>query len=281
MKVNRIFAFLLLLISCILFNGCANEKGALEPENNVTPSCAFTESEKPEETDSFDNITIDINASNEDYKDDDGELLLSFSGASASATIKDNIAATNLINASLTSEYGSFIAQVGDYVSLAANDYNAYSTGKSSFWNSYYLARNIAVGRSDSKVISIVYSDDYYLGGAHGGTTIFAENYDAETGKTLTLADLAADKQTLIDYIIPYLLWLTQKPGFADGLCWADEDTFKSIVEDDSWYLSENGLVIICNEYTIGPYVIGSFNLEIPYVDLSGVLLDKWIHDAG
>jgi hypothetical protein len=207
--------------------------------------------------------------------------MFSFTGAAACVSIIDNIAATNLINASLASEYDSFIAKLDDYVSLAANEYNAYVAGKSSFWNSYYLARNIAVARSDTKVISIVYSDDFYLGGAHGGTTIFAANYDAETGKTLTLADLAEDKQALIDYIVPYLLWLTQKPGFADGLSWADEDTFKSIVQDGNWYLSENGLVIICNEYTIGPYVIGSFNLEIPYADLSGILLDKWIPDAG
>jgi hypothetical protein len=72
----------------------------------------------------------------------------------------------------------------------------------------------------------------------------FAGNYDAETGKTLTLADLAADKQTLIDYMIPYLIWLTQKPGFADGLCSADEDTFRSIVEDGSWYLSKTGSLL-------------------------------------
>jgi predicted small lipoprotein YifL len=92
MKTNRIFLLLLILFSCILCNGCANEKGALEPEDHVTPSSTITESEKPEETDSPDNVTIDIHTSKEDYKDDDGEILLSFSGASASVEIKDNIA---------------------------------------------------------------------------------------------------------------------------------------------------------------------------------------------
>jgi hypothetical protein len=278
MKKNLVFV--LMFISCIfLLAGCGNEKESSEAEDHVTPPCSAIESEEPEGP--LDNITIDINTSNENYKDDDGVILLSYSGASISVAIKNNMTASEMINASLTSRYDSLITQLNDYVSLATNDYDACSTEELSYWNSYILTRDIAVGRSDSNVISLLYTDSYFLGGAHGGSLSFADNYDVGTGKILTLADLAEDKQTLINYMIPYLYWLTQKPGFADGLSWADEDTFQSIVEDGSWYLSENGLVIICNEYTIGPYVIGTKNLEIPYEDLNGILLDKWIPNEG
>lgn len=278
--MKKYFVSALIIVSCLFLSaGCARKAEPTPQAENSAAPCATAE---PEETKSpRDNITIDIITSSEDYKDDDGEILLSFSGASASVTINDNTAAADLINASLTSEYDALITQTGDYVSLAENEYHAYKAGQSSYWNSYYFARNIAVGRSDSKVISLLFTDDYYLGGAHGGASSFARNYAAETGKALTLADLAEDKETLISVMIPYLLRLTQKPGFADGLSWADEDTFRSIIADGSWYFLETGIVIICNEYSIGPYVIGTNYLEVPYEELSGILRDKWLPDNG
>ena len=279
--MKRVIVFVLMFICCIcFFTGRGNEKVSLEAENGVTP-CPTAKSEEPEDTGPTDGITVDISKSSENYKNDDGVILLSYSGADVSVAIKSNVTATDTLNASLTSGYSSFIAQLNDYVSRAANDYKACSAEELSYWNSYIFARDIAVGRADSDVISLSYTDSCFLGGAHGSSLSFAENYDVETGKILTLADLAEDKQRLTDYVIPYLLWLTEKPGFADGLSWADEDTFKSIVVDGTWYLSENGLVFICNEYTIGPYVIGTINLEIPYADLNGILLDKWIPDEG
>jgi hypothetical protein len=97
------------------------------------------------------------------------------------------------------------------------------------------------------------------------------------TGRLLTLSDLAADRQAFMDFTLKYLLWLTLKPGFSDLYPWATEDALTMIIAEGFWCLNETGLEFICNEYSIGPYAAGITSLIIPYKDLEGVILDKWL----
>ncbi len=261
---------ILLLCYISLFTSCSFLKD-LSAKDTAAPA----ETGKPEETIAND-ITVEFFNNKQDFTNDD-EIMLSYNSVSADVAVADNTSASDAICASLKSAYDSFYSQANDYAAEAAEWYNASKSGESFNWNSYIMARELTLGRSDARIISFIYDDFYYLGGAHGSTLVSAENYDVKTGEKLTLSDLSDDKQKLLDYALSYLLWLAEKPGFLDSFPWADGDSLKAIIEDGLWYLSPTGLVFICNEYSIGPYAAGMTFLEIPNNDLDNILLDKWL----
>lgn len=45
-------------------------------------------------------------------------------------------------------------------------------------------------------------------------------------------------------------------------------DAFLIIMEENQWYLTENGLLLFANPYDIGPYALGMIECEISYEDL-------------
>jgi hypothetical protein len=273
--MKRFFSFFIL--SLLLLSQLCGCKTNLFTKLRDNDSNQPAESEKPAETAVADEIVTNFTNYKEDFKNDGGEVMLSFCAARANVSISGNSAAADVINSYLTSRYDLFYSETGGYVQSAEEMYKQIKPEETSNWNSYMMARDMAAARSDSDVLSITYSDYYYLGGAHGSTLCFAENYDASTGKLLTLSDLADDGQKLIDFSVSYLVWLAAKPGFSDLFPWADEEALKTVVADSYWFFSDEGLVFICNEYTIGPYAAGMTDLTIPYEDLKGVVSDKWI----
>jgi hypothetical protein len=121
-------------------------------------------------------------------------------------------------------------------------------------------------------LLSILFEDFAYLGGAHPGMFYVAINYDTTTGKTLALADLFKPGT---DYL-----------GLISSLCIADLQTRESLSAEDFatrgaaplaenyqvWSVTPQGLLIVFQEYQVGPYAAGAQSVLIPYDALAGQL---------
>jgi hypothetical protein len=277
--MKKIFSLILVLLAfSLLFSGCGYRlvrgNGPSSETDSPERTEAPVETDNTEETAPLPDIAVNLTEEEQEYKSDEGQMLLSFSAQSAAISYPDNTAVEEAINASLAAAYDTFCSYRDEYVSAASEQLSEMG---SEYWNEYMMVREVAAGRLDRRIASITYCDYYYLGGAHGSTVITAQNYDMTTGRLLTLSDLAADRQAFMDFTLKYLLWLTLKPGFSDLYPWATEDALKMIIAEGFWCLNETGLEFICNEYSIGPYAAGITSLIIPYKDLEGVILDKWL----
>ena len=137
------------------------------------------------------------------------------------------------------------------------------------------------------------------LGGAHPSTFFAGKNYDTKTGSELTLQDVVANYDDVYQYVLDELAKNEKQPENEN--CYFDgyEDTvkemfygnsdFESAVTDANseetglypmpafsvqWYLGDDGLNILFNDYDIAPYAYGPSLVTIPYD--SGLIVSEY-----
>lgn len=108
---------------------------------------------------------------------------------------------------------------------------------------------------------------DYYMytGGAHGMTDRVAYNYDLNTGEELKLSHLFKKDFNYKDFINNEIL-KQMKTG--EDIYFHDEGGFKTISDDQRFYLADGNIVIYFTQYEIAPYAAGIPEFKI---QLSGL----------
>ena len=154
----------------------------------------------------------------------------------------------------------------------------------------FVLESTVLKKRADDKVVSYLRESYSQLGGAHPSTFFAGKNYDTKTGSELTLQDVVANYDDVYQYVLDELAKNEKQPENEN--CYFDgyEDTvkemfygnsdFESAVTDANseetglypmpafsvqWYLGDDGLNILFNDYDIAPYAYGPSLVTIPY----------------
>ncbi len=131
----------------------------------------------------------------------------------------------------------------------------------------YYDESYYAVTRADSRVLSILVSNSFYSGGAHGMYGKIGLNYDTKTGKILAYKDVFNDVSALSDVIYEELCEQYDK-----GMFWEQTPEYihGSFIEGDSpiaWGMDYQGVVIYFNPYEIASFADGIIAVRIDYKD--------------
>jgi len=124
------------------------------------------------------------------------------------------------------------------------------------------------VRRADTLLTSILYEKFTYMGGIHGDTYLYGENYDTKTGKKLRLEDVVNDKTKLTEAISEQL---DKHWGDIERNDFADLEELLYEERLISWTLDYNGITVyfmplsIAN-YSTGIQVVTVSNKEYPEV---------------
>jgi Protein of unknown function (DUF3298) len=112
-------------------------------------------------------------------------------------------------------------------------------------------------------------------GGAHpfGGTR--GVLVDLRTGKTATPAQVFAAGDGWLDTLVPIVRadlkkQFEEQPGFDEAL---EPASLAKLLRDPRYYhFRRDRLVLVFDQYVVGPYVSGSYSVEIPYEKLEPLL---------
>ncbi len=148
----------------------------------------------------------------------------------------------------------------------AKEQYMAMSPEMQAYFGGYAETEEVEATRCDNSVVSFkgFYYD--YMGGVHGNYGYAGVNFDTATGKELELSDILVNPERFYEKAVPYIeseLWAEYSEGlFPDYKDWvAGTFTERSV----NWYMDASGIVIIYNTYEVGPYVMGSALITLPY----------------
>lgn len=249
---------------------------ALELENRVT-------------------VKTDTTQRYEEYDPQNGEeLILSFSYVSPHVSIQGRDEAAQAINDYLAmldetyytgNDYGAGTAMgYNMMLELAQDNYGyAISTGED-VELTFAASRTTAVARSDGAVLSLVYDDYSFTGGAHPNSGQRGYVFDTQTGARLSLEDLSGDYGALSEALTAAMVKRAEEDtalaaqldaSITEGKSY--EELFSPLLRDGSWYLSEEGIVIFSDQEELSSYAAGPVRFEIPYGELEGVLDAKWL----
>jgi hypothetical protein len=168
---------------------------------------------------------------------------------------------------------GQSMQQIGEIFILDFDDFKSEIPEAFGGW--HYKA-NIAVEVLTDTLLSLSVHDEYYTGGAHGGSGVYFININPNTGSEFTLDNFL-------------------KPDYSEGLTLLGNRVFRETREladtvslsesyfdfpENKFELNKNygfkkeGIVFYYNNYEIAPYSAGPTEVLIPYEDLR-----EWIRE--
>lgn len=208
-------------------------------------------------------------------KNTDNALLLDCKMQSIQVVIPGNQEAEDLINQFFADRQAAFEDTAEVYQSMAIRSMAASAMetegGPTENWTGYRLGQTYSVKRVDAQMISIV--EDWYTdtGGAHPDAVRVAYNFDTQTGRRMTLSDVASDLDEIRMKSVEYLGELFLEPEWTDKLLPDYRNHLEDILTDSTWYTDEAGFHMICNEYIITPHAAGILEFLLPYEEVDVV----------
>ena len=122
---------------------------------------------------------------------------------------------------------------------------------------------------ASERMLSVRLDFDFYImGQAHPAAWTYAINYDPATGRLLTLGDLFLPGSDYLGVISRYCLADLERQGV---LAWADGALPTSENYNNKWNVTDAGLLINFDNYTVAPYAAGPQSVVVPYRELRGV----------
>lgn len=131
-------------------------------------------------------------------------------------------------------------------------------------WFPLEAKTNYSIPFNSNNIISIVFEEFLWFGGAHPNTEQFSMTYDLCSGKLLNANDLLGNSEKEVKELIA--------SGFSKRYEETPEIFFpeeirklKDLNFSYRYYLTEEGIVFYFNPYEIGPYVSGVLNYLFPF----------------
>lgn len=274
---------LIILVAGLSLAACGNQNAANTPATETetvsveVPAEEMTESEEQTTEESsmeIDNgeeaeyeVLIDMKEDTQELKNDEDVVMLNVTQSFPEVTINGSAAAADNINDFYAQEITTFESRINEIKEMAEEDYEFRSQEEPVNWNPYEMETKYSMVRGDDQCISIVNDSYDYTGGAHPNGSRFAANFDTASGELLTFEDVFTDVDQAKDFVTEYLLDEMKDEKYKDTFFDGYEKDVPTILDDNTWYLSKKGFVVICNEYIISPHAAGIMEFTIPYDD--------------
>ena len=201
-----------------------------------------------------------------EFTADDGTVVMSVdyrfpdienaAESSAWQKIRDYYAAEGMAYLSDAAELSGYAA--GDYEVAQAMGEEFLPYGESM---SYRLTLQteglVSVARS--------YYANSVTGAAHPANFQFSETFDLATGEKLALWDCFTDPDAARTRVLDLLAQKGADAGYA-------QESLEAELNEDYFYLNDEGLVIYYQPDTLAPYAAGLLEFTLPYADLQDLL---------
>lgn len=243
-------------------------------ESDSEENSSETQEEKTEDTESTEEesaesrVTISYEALPNDRTLEDGTIIVSAFYQRPTVTVEGNEDAAAAIKQEFDSDEEAFYIR-GDELETEAKAYFTEGTGEVIV--PYANEVKYTDKRADGRIISFERSNYSNLGGVHGNTYVSGLNFDTRTGARLTLDDIAEDKESFLAAAKEYVLLLCESDAYKNRLMPGYEDYLNDILQDDLWYLDEEGITFIANTDTLAAYAEGTLQFTVPYENLNGL----------
>ncbi len=244
----------------MLLSLCACTSGEDTPTTSKAPTAANDTKEL--------NLTVSMDFESGEESASDGSCCFRYSTNRATVTEGRDEASVEKINAALTEVYDALQEQLDSTLESARQ-----LAGEGAYFPFEY-SFDTQVMRGDANVLSIAVDAYTYTGGAHGMRGRAALNFDPQTGERLYFSDLGEDGDALRDFVLDYITQLAEDYG---GYETVTLSMLPDLIENEQWYFTETGLMIYADVYQAASYAAGRMDFLVPYEELSGKVLDKYI----
>lgn len=205
--------------------------------------------------------------------DNPSVCVLTATAAYPKITIPGNTDASQRINDAISQELQTFLAFEKENASYAEENRRIFLENEGQEPEPYTADFSYQLKRCDSQVISAVFSQSDFTGGAHPNYWSYGMTFDTATGERIYLSALSDSTDSFLQALAGDLALqaalAAYEPYIDKNMAVDIEEAF--LKNSACWYLDRSGLSFISNPYVLGPYASGTFEFNIPYKNLIGL----------
>jgi len=146
--------------------------------------------------------------------------------------------------------------------------------------NKYETYFDYSLNYNQNGLLSVVFKDYQYTGGAHGSTVQSSYTFNLNTGEEYKLKDLFNSDADYVSFISDTVRKEINE-RVKDGSLLEELTPFNTIREDHDFYLSNDGIVIYFQQYEYWPYAAGIQEFTVEYAALKEMLKPGFSFLAG
>ena len=263
---KQILAALTLLL--LLLSACHRED--LQKQTEPSPKETQQSEDIPQPEDNGITVTEDVSSGEE--KAQDGTLLLRYSLSSPQVLYQGEPMMT--IGSYYDNNKEKSLLSITEELLPMARQRQQ----DGDFLGNFQWDEEFAIMRSKGNYLSIRRDRSQYTGGVHGSLQIMGDNWLFRAGDyyLLSLTDIlpgAEDPRALV--MEQALEQAKQQEEAQPGLFYENYQETMGDVWQEDWYLTEESLVVVFQEYALGPYTSGPMLFEIPFTELGDNLTEE------
>lgn len=263
---KQILAALTLLL--LLLSACHRED--LQKQTEPSPKETQQSEDLPQPEDNGITITEDVSSGEE--KAQDGTLLLRYS-LSSPQVLYQGEPMMNIGSYYDNNKEKSLLSITEELLPMARQRQQ-----DGDFLGNFQWDEEFAIMRNKGNYLSIRRDRSQYTGGVHGSLQIMGDNWLFRAGDyyLLSLTDIlpgAEDPRALV--MEQALEQAKQQEEAQPGLFYENYQETMGDVWQEDWYLTEESLVVVFQEYALGPYTSGPMLFEIPFTELGDNLTEE------
>lgn len=263
---KQILAALTLLL--LLLSACHRED--LQKQTEPSPKETQQSEDIPQPEDNGITVTEDVSSGEE--KAQDGTLLLRYS-LSSPQVLYQGEPMMNIGSYYDNNKEKSLLSITEELLPMARQRQQ-----DGDFLENFQWDEEFAIMRSKGNYLSIRRDRSQYTGGVHGSLQIMGDNWLFRAGDyyLLSLTDIlpgAEDPRALV--MEQALEQAKQQEEAQPGLFYENYQETMGDVWQEDWYLTEESLVVVFQEYALGPYTSGPMLFEIPFTELGDNLTEE------
>ncbi|MBK8879665.1 MAG: DUF3298 domain-containing protein [Haliscomenobacter sp.] len=259
--MNKTSGFLLLFFGALSWNACQQKAG---PEE--APVVEIESFRKSKGTDCDQPDTARVNCATIDF-----QYPVLTSGADA---LKDSVGKWTfdyLREMLSTGEVGDNTPSAKTLEESAAVFFDNHESFKGSVMYGAFVAEcGSDVVLNDGKHLTLAINGYTFQGGAHGNPYAAVATFDAATGKILTWDDVVTDKAAM-KQLLEAKFREARAEAFQEGF---EFDDFFVFALPQNFGLTPTGIYCYYNAYEVGPYALGSTEIDVTMEELGALLLD-------
>lgn len=214
----------------------------------------------------------------QDIKDEDnGVLMLSVMENCPVISIEENQDIAQRMNMVFEQQHITNQDEITRKAQEAKDYYKSLSEEEAAAWSGYGYGMNYKVMYASTRILSIEAEGYDWQGSTHPNTWTSSYCFDVTTGDLLYLADILTNEEEARKIVSQHILDTVTKEPYKDALLDDYESYVADVLTENTFYLNEKGLVVICNPYMVTAYVAGTIEVEIPYEELKDVMNEKYL----
>lgn len=135
----------------------------------------------------------------------------------------------------------------------------------------YLLNISYETIHADPNVISLIFKNYAFTGGAHGNTASKVFNYDMNRGQWLKLGDLFQPNSNYLKVISDYCIAKIKSRNISDD-DWIRNGAGPKKENYENWNITPQGLMITFDAYQVAAYAAGPQEIVVPYSTLKPII---------